>query len=191
MRSALYTYIYMYIYKKEKQKRIGTETWRLREKDGAGEEGSTVSWLCAQRQENKPLKVIQLIHLDNTEASSYRPLPKLYTQTHTHTHISLLSWQALSPLLLPHHHHHQQQHSSGCLKEREGWNEQEAEDGGGRSGGRKKGGSKGKNSWGSPRWRCSGMDSGCLRASAPPPPNHHQHHLTTTITSNLYDWWLH
>ena len=56
----------------------------LEGKTREGEEESTVSWLCAQRQENKPLKVIQLIHLDNTEASSYRPLPKLYTQTHTH-----------------------------------------------------------------------------------------------------------
>lgn len=62
--------------------------WRERRE---GEEECTVSWLCAQRQENKPLKVIQLIHLDNTEASSYRPLPQLYTQTHTYTHISLLS----------------------------------------------------------------------------------------------------
>lgn len=190
MRSALYTYIYMYIYKKEKQKRIGTETWRFREKDGAGEEGSTVSWLCAQRQENKPLKVIQLIHLDNTEASSYRPLPKLYTQTHTHFTPFLTGPLPPSPSSPP-PPPAAAQLLSGCLKEREGWNEQEAEDRGGRSGGRKKGGSKGKNSWGSPRWRCSGMDSGCLRASAPPPPNHHQHHLTTTITSNLYDWWLH
>lgn len=54
--------------------------WRER-RGGRGR--GAVSWLCAQRQENKPLKVILLIHLDNTEASSYRPLPQLYTQTHT------------------------------------------------------------------------------------------------------------
>lgn len=54
--------------------------WRKR-RGGRGR--GAVSWLCAQRQENKPLKVILLIHLDNTEASSYRPLPQLYTQTHT------------------------------------------------------------------------------------------------------------
>lgn len=53
---------------------------RREDLEGRKKRGGRV-WLRAQRQENKPLKVIQLIHLDNTEASSYPRLPKLHTFT--------------------------------------------------------------------------------------------------------------
>lgn len=59
---------------------MGTESERETWRSGGEEEEGRV-WLCAQRQENKPLKVTQLIHLDNTEASSYPRLPKLHTFT--------------------------------------------------------------------------------------------------------------
>ena len=125
--------------KKSKQTRIGTETegmtWRFGEKDEEGEEESRLSWLCAQRQENKPLKVIQLIHLDNTEASSYRPLPKLrahtYTRTHTLTHTHTTAFlTATLPLLFLLLHHQQQLLKKGRMKQ---------EGDGGTSGGIKKG----------------------------------------------------
>lgn len=128
------------------------KTWRERQ----GGRGRAASWLCAQRQENKPLKVIQLIHLDNTEASSYRPLPRLYTQTHTHTFHSLPD----RPL-------HPHQLLSDCWKERR----MKQTRGGGRR--RKVRRDKGgrKSSWGSPWRRCGWW--------APPS------HLPATITNNL------
>lgn len=104
--------------------------WRGRQ----GGRGRAVSWLCAQRQENKPLKVIPLIHLDNTEASSYRPLPQLYTQTHT-----FHSFPDRPSTPTPPSHPHPHQLLADCWKEREGWNEAEVEEGGGRSGGIKEG----------------------------------------------------
>lgn len=75
-------------------------------------------WLCAQRQVNKLLKVIRLIHLDNTEASSYRPLPELPVYSHIHTFLLTGSL----PLLL---HHHQRQ----LLQRKEGTNKEEMEEG--------------------------------------------------------------
>lgn len=75
-------------------------------------------WLCAQRQVNKLLKVIRLIHLDNTEASSYRPLPELRVYSHIHTFLLTGSL----PLLL---HHHQRQ----LLQRKEGTNKEEMEEG--------------------------------------------------------------
>ena len=128
--------------KKTTRKKEGMETnierepWRFggkgeeEEEEEEEEEGEcTVSWLCAQRQENKPLKVIRLIHLDNTEASSYRPLPQLYTQTHTYTHISLLFLTATLPPSSARHPPAPATttSSSPTVERREGWNEQEEE----------------------------------------------------------------
>ena len=181
--------------KKTTRKKEGMETnierepWRFggkgeeEEEEEEEEEGEcTVSWLCAQRQENKPLKVIRLIHLDNTEASSYRPLPQLYTQTHKHTHIHTFhsfSWQppSLPPppatlLLL--------QPPPAPLRLLKGGRDETSRR---RKVRRDKGGRK--NSWGSTRGRLRRRGRRATPSSPPPPPPPPLLHLTTTITSNL------